>query len=120
MEDNANQVGLCAFVELIRASYSSWFERVKGCGVDETIAITRFEALHWSYLLSIVDKYGIQCDLSEVESVDAYYSQSQFRNGTHAAQEMSRYIPEWSYKVYTAKEAQDCLKVSSNCVGAIV
>ena len=118
--DNVNQVGLVHSSKLIIASYTSWFERVQACGVDEAIAITRFEALHWSYLLSIVEKYGIQCDVSEVESVDAYYSLSQFKNGTHAAREMSRHIPGWSYKAYTAKEAQDCLKVSSNCVGAIV
>jgi len=37
-----------------------------------------------------------------------------------AAHEMSRHIPGWSFKVYTGNEAQECLRVSGNCVGAIV
>src|SRR5271154_6929191 len=120
MEDNANRVDLVHWSKLIIASYSSWFERVQRYDVDEAIAITRFEALHWSYLLSIVEKYEIQCDISEVESVDAYYNESQFKKGMDAAHEMSRHIPGWSFKVYTANEAQECLRVSGNCVGAIV
>jgi glycine/D-amino acid oxidase-like deaminating enzyme len=55
-----------------------------------------------------------------VESVDAYYNESQFKKGMDAAHEMSRHIPGWSFKVYTANEAQEFLRVSGNCVGAIV
>lgn len=120
MVDSASQVMNPFQGAKATAYYTSWFQRIKSWGLEEAIAITRFEALHWSRLLTTAKEYAIECDISEVESVDAYYDKGQFDLGFAAAQAMSSHLPEWKFEILRSKEAQDCLQLSAKSVGAIV
>lgn len=62
----------------------------------------------------------MDCDLRELETVDAYYDQSTFDAGTAAADAISKHVPELNYQIYAGDEAQKRFRVSTSCVGAIV
>ena len=48
---------------------------------EEAVAITRFENVQWSKLVTLAKKHNINCDMQELESVDAYYSKDGFEIG---------------------------------------
>jgi len=98
----------------------TWPHRVEKYGLEEAIAITRFENKHRSSLVALAEEYGLNCELREVETVDAYFDQSTLDAGIAAAKAISEYVPELRYDLYSAGESKKQFRVSGDCVGAIV
>src|ERR1700685_3606507 len=58
---------------LIVASYHHWQHRIEKYGLEEAIVMSRFENAHPSAFVALSEKYNLQCDVRQCETVDAYY-----------------------------------------------
>lgn len=82
--------------------------------------MSRFENAHPSALVALAEKYNLDCDIRECETVDAYYDRAGFERAKGAAHAISQYVPELIHQVVSGEEARSKFRVSKRCVGAIV
>ena len=104
---------------LIVAAYHHWSHRAETYGIEEAMAISRFESAHPAAFRALANKYNLVGDVRELEAVDAFYDRDLFERASKAASEITEHVPEIAHKFYTAKEAQAEFLLSSECVGAI-
>jgi glycine/D-amino acid oxidase-like deaminating enzyme len=100
-------------------SYHSWSHRVSEYGIDEAIRISRFENMHPRAMAGYAREYEIDCDVEQLDTVDAYFDEGGFNRAKAAVHEILQNIPELNYKIHTAEEAQENFRLAPTCVGAI-
>jgi glycine/D-amino acid oxidase-like deaminating enzyme len=101
------------------ASYHHWPHRIEKYGAEEAIVMSKFESRHPAVLVALAKKYNLDCDVKEVDTVDAYYDHDGFERAKAAALAISQYIPDLIHKIYDGEEAQEKFRVSTDCIGAI-
>jgi len=104
---------------LIVASYQNWPHRIEKYGLDEAIVLSRFESAHPAALVALAEKYNLQCDVRQCETVDAYYDYAGLERAKAAAYAISQHIPELIYQIVPGEEAQKEFRLSKSCVGGI-
>ena len=119
MEVTSSQVPSPWHLALIVASYHHWPHRIEKYGLEEAIVMSRFESAHPSALVALAEKYHLQCDVHQCETVDAYYDHAGLERAKAAAHAISQHIPELIYRIVSDEEAQEKFRLSKSCVGAI-
>lgn len=119
MEVTSSQVPPAGHLALILASYHHWPHRIEKYGLEEAIVMSRFENAHPSAFVALAEKYDLQCDVRQCETVDAYYDQAGLERAQAAVHAISQHIPELIYRVVSGEEAQEMFRLSKSCVGAI-
>jgi glycine/D-amino acid oxidase-like deaminating enzyme len=105
-------------LDLIVGSHHHWTRRIEKYGLDEAILMSKAENSHPQLLMDIVRKYNIDCDIQQLNTVDAYYDLEAFQRAKSAINEITQYI-NVPYQIYSAEKAQKELRLSKACIGAI-
>ena len=104
---------------LLVASYHHWSHRVEKYGLRQAILISQFENRHPAALVALTKKYDLNCDIMQVETVDAYYDPEGFGRAKAATHAISQHVPELVYSIYDENEAREKFRLSNDCLGAI-
>ena len=81
--------------------------------------MSRFENSHPHALVRLAQKYKLNCDVKECETVDAFYDHGALERATAAATAISQHLPDLVHHFHSAEEAQTKFRLSKDCVGAI-
>lgn len=103
-------------------SYNVWLDRKQRYGVEEAIRLTVFEHSHLGKMTAAIQEDQIDCDLTFVDGIDAYYDSNNLTEAILALDDMRKSAPHLSsqYTVHTAQDKIRALGCSERCVGAIV
>ncbi|CAL5869936.1 uncharacterized protein PFLUO_LOCUS4169 [Penicillium psychrofluorescens] len=101
--------------------YNLWLDRKQRYGAEEAIRLTVFEHSHLEMMTAAIQESQVDCDLTLVEGIDAYYDSNNFVEAILALDDMRKFAPHLAsqYTVHTARDKIRALGCSERCIGAI-